>query len=329
VAPVRIDLAGGTVDLWPLYVLFPGASTINVAIGIHAHCWVERLPGTRVRIESRDQGLVVEGASLASLPTATLPLPRVIAEELAPEGGFRMVLRAEAPAGSGLGGSSALAVAIASALGAWTGRARSRWETVELCRNAEARVLGVPTGDQDYHPPLWGGLVALRFGLTGVSREPLAADLAALESRLVLGFSGVSRSSGLNNWDVFRGVVEKRKPLVRGLEAIVAATLELREALVNGDWTRAARAIDADWKARARLAPGIRTTELDRIERAARRAGAMAAKVCGAGGGGCIAFLVEPDRRAAVGAAIESAGGRVLPSGIARSGVRVRREALS
>lgn len=325
-APVRIDLAGGTVDLWPLYVLFPGATTINVAVRIHAHCWVEPLAGSRVRIESLDQGLVAEGRSLAAIAGDALPLPRVLAGELAPEGGFRMVLRAEAPAGSGLGGSSALAVAIASALDAWRGTRRSKWHTVELCRNAEARVLGVPTGDQDYHPPLWGGLVALRFGLAGVRRDVLRVDLNELERRLVLGYSGVSRSSGLNNWDVFRGVVDKRRALIRRLADVVDATRALGEALETSDWKAAADAMDAEWAARARLAPGIRTPELDRIERAARRAGATAAKVCGAGGGGCIAFLTSPDRKRAVESAIDRAGGRVLPSSIVRGGVRVLRE---
>lgn len=324
-APVRIDLAGGTVDLWPLYVLFPGATTINVAVRIFAHCWVEALPGSRVRIESIDQGLVVEGASLAAIRGHALPLPRVLAGELAPDGGFRMVLRAEAPAGSGLGGSSALAVAIATALDAWRGTRRSKWRTVEVCRNAEARVLGVPTGDQDYHPPLWGGLVALRFGLTGVARDRLDVDPGELGRRLVLGYSGVSRNSGLNNWDVFRGVVEQRAPLTRRLGAIVEATRALGDALERGDWGAAARAIDADWAARAKLAPGIRTPELDRIERAARRAGAGAAKVCGAGGGGCIAFLTTPERKGEVASAIERAGGRVLPSDVVVGGVRVRR----
>lgn len=326
-APARIDLAGGTVDLWPLYVLFPGALTINVAVGVRAHCWIESLGGGRVRIESRDQGQVIEGRSLAELPPATLPLPRTLAEQLAPEGGFRMVLAAEAPAGSGLGGSSALAVAIATTLAAWTGRRLSKWQTVELCRNAEARILGVPTGDQDYHPALWGGLVALRFGLDGVRRETLDVDPGELERRLVLGYSGVSRSSGLNNWDVFRGVVERRGALVKRLERIVEAANALRAALLAGDWHAAALAIDAEWAARAQLAAGIRTPELARIERAARRAGAVAAKVCGAGGGGCIAFLVEPGDRDAVASAVVRAGGQVLASTIARQGVQVKRVA--
>ncbi len=325
VAPVRIDLAGGTVDLWPLYVLVPGALTINVAIGIHARAWIEPLAGGRVRIESRDQGQMIEARSLAELPRDRLPLPRTLAEHLLPQGGFRLVLEAQAPAGSGLGGSSALAVAIAATLGAYAGRRFEKWRTLEICRNAEARILGVPTGDQDYHPALWGGLVALRFGLDGVRRETLDVDLGELERRLVLGYSGVSRNSGLNNWDVFRGVVEGRAPLVRRLTRIVEAANELRTALLAGDWPATARAIDAEWTARAKLAPGIRTPELDRLERAARRAGAVAAKVCGAGGGGCIAFLAEPADREAVAGAIERAGGQVLSSRIARHGVQVRR----
>ncbi len=328
IAPVRLDLAGGTVDLWPLYVLVPGALTINVAIGIHARAEIEPLAGGRVRIESRDQAQVIEGGSLAELPRDRLPLPRTLAEHLLPQGGFRMVIEAEAPAGSGLGGSSALAVAIATTLGTYAGRRLEKWRTLELCRNAEARILGVPTGDQDYHPALWGGLVALRFGLDGVRREALDVDLGALEDRLVLGYSGVSRNSGLNNWDVFRGVVERRAPLVKGLTRIAEAANELRTALLAGNWSAVARAIDAEWAARAKLAPGIRTPELDRLERAARRAGAVAAKVCGAGGGGCIAFLAEPADRQAVARAIERAGGQVLASRIARHGVRVRQRPI-
>ncbi len=327
VAPVRIDLAGGTLDLWPLYVLFPGAVTINVAIEIRARCEITALAGRAVRIESRDLGREVRGSSLGAIAGHDLPLPRVLASFLAPEGGFHMRLAAEAPAGSGLGGSSALAVAIARALIEWRRLRFSKVQILEVCRNAEARVLGVPTGDQDYHPALWGGLVALRFDLDGVHREPLPTDPGELEQRLVLGYSGVSRSSGLNNWDVFRGAVAKRAPLVRGLSRIVEASQALHAALVASDWTAAARAMNSEWSARARLAPGIRTPELDRIERAARRAGAQAAKVCGAGGGGCIVFLADPDRRDRVMQAIEDAGGRVLPSAIARRGVQVRSSA--
>lgn len=324
-APVRIDLAGGTVDLWPLYLFFPGAVTVNVAVEIRAHCWVEEARRGTVTIESRDRGLAVSGPSLQGLPGAALPLPRILASRLAPRGGFRMVLDARAPAGSGLGGSSALAVAIARALVARSGVRQDRGHTLEICRNAEARVLGVPTGDQDYHPALWGGLVALHLGLDGVEREPLRIDLDALERRLVLGYSGVSRNSGLNNWDVYRGVVARRPALLRGFERIVEAAVAMRNGLVEENWGRVAAAMDADWRARRRLAPGIRTPELDRIERAARRAGAEAAKVCGAGGGGCIAFLTPPERRAAVEDAIGRAGGEVLPVRIARSGVRCGR----
>lgn len=325
-APVRIDLAGGTVDLWPLYVLFPGALTVNVAIEVRAHCWIRPAPRKSVRFESRDQRLAVAGRSLGSVPGRALRLPRVLAEFLLPTGGYHMTLLAEAPAGSGLGGSSALAIAIARGLAAWGAVGLSKAKTVEVCRNAEARVLGVPTGDQDYHPALWGGLVGLHFGLDGVTRERLAADVKGLERHLLLGYSGVSRNSGLNNWDVYRRVIDRDKGLMAGFERIVAAAQDLRSALLAGNWAAAATAMDADWSARSRLAPGIRTTELDRIERAARRAGAQAAKVCGAGGGGCIAFLIDPAARDRVEAAIRRSGGQVLPSRIARQGVRIRNE---
>lgn len=79
-----------------------------------------------------------------------------------------------------------------------------------------------------------------------------------------------------------------------------------------------------EWDFRRRNLPGISSADIDRVLLAARRAGARAGKVCGAGGGGCVALLIEPESRERVNVAIERAGGKVLPVGIDRHGVRVR-----
>jgi len=114
-APTRIDLAGGTLDIWPLYLFHPGAVTVNVAIDRRAHCRIESgLPG--VRIESKDTLRKAEGKNVAAiLGEGALSLAAYILRALQIDTGVRVVTESKVPAGSGLGGSSALAVAIAAA----------------------------------------------------------------------------------------------------------------------------------------------------------------------------------------------------------------------
>jgi D-glycero-alpha-D-manno-heptose-7-phosphate kinase len=97
--------------------------------------------------------------------------------------------------------------------------------------------------------------------------------------------------------------------------------------LERGDWDAVAHHIEAEWRHRQQLAPGVTTPEIDALFERARRAGALAGKVCGAGGGGCLFCLVDPDRRDAVAAALAAGGARLLPAEIDMRGLDVRRTA--
>ncbi len=98
----------------------------------------------------------------------------------------------------------------------------------------------------------------------------------------------------------------------------------MRAALERGQWEEAGRLMREEWDFRRRNLPTISTPTIDRIIAAARRSGALSGKVCGAGGGGCVALLIHPDARASVNAAVANAGGEILATGIDRQGVRVR-----
>ena len=114
-APTRIDLAGGTLDIWPLYLFHPGSVTVNVAIDRRAWCRVET-GVTGVRIESKDTLAKAEGRDLDEvLAGGSLALVAYILRALGIETGVKVVTQSRVPAGSGLGGSSALAVAVAAA----------------------------------------------------------------------------------------------------------------------------------------------------------------------------------------------------------------------
>jgi D-glycero-alpha-D-manno-heptose-7-phosphate kinase len=237
--------------------------------------------------------------------------------------GLEVRTRAESPVGAGIAGSSALNIALTGALAAWTGRALSDEALLTIAMNVEAQVIRVPTGVQDYRPALYGGVSAVELSVAGVARVALAVDFSALERRLVLAYTGASRNSGINNWDVMTRRINGDTEVITAFDLIRDATVSMREALEHHDWTGVASCMAAEWQARKRLAPGVSTREIDTLLERARFSGAIAGKVCGAGGGGCLVCLVDPDRKVEVAATLTSGGATVLPFTIEQQGLVV------
>ena len=149
----------------------------------------------------------------------------------------------------------------------------------------------------------------------------LACDLSELDRRLVLCYTGKPRQSGINNWEVFKDHIDGGRQVQRNLSQIAGVAREVRAALIGDRWAELGRLVNEEWALRRRNLPTISTPMIDRIIAGARRAGAMAGKVCGAGGGGCVALVIEPEARARVEAVIESVGATLLPMRVARQGV--------
>lgn len=327
-APTRIDLAGGTLDIWPLYLLHPGALTVNLAITRYAHCVLEARRDRRILLISQDSGLREEFSSLAALESRRRPrlsLLVYLVNYFAPTRGLMLTTWSEVPAGSGLGGSSALGVAVCAVLARWLRVRRRPGEWIPLVRDTEARVLGVPTGEQDHYPAVYGGISALHLEPRRTWRESLPVDPIALESRLLLAYTGKPRRSGINNWEVVKKALNGDRSLRRNLAEIAATARAMREALLRQDWPAWARLLAREWQRRRRNAPAISTPFIDCLIGLGRRHGAQAAKVCGAGGGGCVVFVCPPGRRGNVAEALATAGATLLPFRIARHGVRVER----
>jgi len=327
-APTRIDLAGGTLDIWPLYLFHEGAVTVNCAVTRRATCTIETAEaGERVVLVSRDTNRKETFASFAALDKARkykLPLLAHLVRQFSPKGGFTLTTDSEAPAGAGLGGSSAMAVAICAALDKFTGANRSPKDWIHISRDIEAIVIRVPTGTQDHYPPAFGGVSAIHLRSGGEVREELPTNVDELERRLMLCYTGKPRQSGINNWEVFQKHIDGDRKVQRNLETISQIAQAVRPALARQDWKELARLVREEWAARRKNLPTIATPTIDRIIESARKNGAVAGKVCGAGGGGCVALLIEPDSRARVEAAVAAAKGQVLPIQIDRRGVDVR-----
>jgi D-glycero-alpha-D-manno-heptose-7-phosphate kinase len=320
-APTRIDLAGGTVDLWPLYLFLKNPTTVNLAIDLFAEVEIDQDPlgpsdtlsDASVFLKSEDQSIELKlpWSALSATddihPALALhfKLLRYFAAKREAAGRrdhlqshLKFVTRAKSPAGAGLGGSSALNVAMTGALASWAeGQAiepsKVGERLIEVCRDIETTVIQVPAGLQDYYGAMFGGLQSLRWRPGSHEREHLPTPvLQELEARLLLFYSGQSRNSGINNWALFKGLIDNQDGIRAKFQRIADATNRVETALRAGLWEDVSHAIADEWETRRTLASGITTPKMDEAFRRAASVAPVSGKVCGAGGGGCFFIFI-------------------------------------
>jgi D-glycero-alpha-D-manno-heptose-7-phosphate kinase len=327
-APTRVDLAGGTIDIWPLYLFHPGATTVNFAISLEARCRIETRDDDRVILESRDRNLAFEttlGEIENLIQEERLELISKLVHFFKPEMGFHLIAEGLAPAGAGLGGSSALAIACIGALNRLVGDRYPLSKFIVIAANVETTVIRVPAGFQDYYGAFYGGANLIRFDADGIRREALNVDAAELERRIVIVYTGEPRLSGTNNWEIFKTHIDGDPKLFELFDGIRDTARRMHFALAASDWQRVAEIMRDAYPKRKRLAPNVTTPHMERLVETALGSGALAAKVCGAGGGGCIAFLCDEGARESVERALAAEeGAEVLRWNFARDGLVVR-----
>jgi D-glycero-alpha-D-manno-heptose-7-phosphate kinase len=311
-APTRIDLAGGTIDIWPLYLFHDGASTLNAAISLRAHVEIERRREAGVELRSIDAGRTVCAPSSSQLDgSGDLSLLALLARHYRLENAV-LTTRGESPAGAGIAGSSALTIAVCGALARWTGASTDSEDILRVAMNVECQTIKVPTGVQDYRPALYGGIAAIELRVDGIKRTALDVDPAELEQRIVLAYT----------WEITKKHIDGDHHVFDSFERIRDTAVAMRAALERGDWDEVGRQIAAEWQNRKRLAPGVTTPAIDHLIARAKAAGATAAKVCGAGGGGCLFCFGPPAARPAIAAALAGGGARLLEYRIETEGLR-------
>lgn len=347
----RVDLAGGTLDIWPLGLLHPGAVTVNLAVDLPVTCRVAAPPGggsPRYRIELGGRGeaetassetassetAAFEAEHLAELlsdPATSLPAQVLDVLAMPP---VTLTLTSASPRGGGLGASSALAVAMIAACETWLGgEAEGISEASDpvataarrtaLARDVEARLMSLPTGIQDHWPGQLGGALALAHRPGGTDVRRIDVDLEALGESLLVAYTGVSHFSAGQNWQVVRRRLDGEAEVIELFSGIARVAAEAEEALAAGDLPRLGALVGEEWSLRRQLAPGVSVPEVEAILDAATGAGAWGGKVCGAGGGGCIAVLAPNTSRAAVAEAVLATGYELLPLRPAATGLSV------
>lgn len=306
----RVDLGGGTLDIWPLGLLHAEATTVNVAIDLAARVEISERAGG-YRLIQGDRTVSAETAEeLATIPESALL--GVVAVELGlPPADIRV--ESGSPRGGGLGASSAVAVAAIAAAEALTGKPHSTpGETASLCRDLEARLMKLPTGKQDHLAALLGGVLEIRYRPGGESVRQLEVDLERLGDSLLVAYTGETHFSAGNNWQVVKRRLDGDPEVVAAFDGIAEAAAALPAALEAGDLAAVGALMSLEWSHRSRLAPEVSTPVIEKLLVAADAAGAWGGKVCGAGGGGSIAILAPPGRRPEVAHALVGAGAEIL-----------------
>ncbi|MEO8293213.1 MAG: GHMP kinase [Actinomycetota bacterium] len=332
-APLRISFVGGGTD-FPHYFERHGGAVLSATIDQAVRVRITPRADRQVRVRSLDLGHLVE-YHLDEGPRydGVMDLAKAAIERIGVEGGVEVAIRSEAPAGSGLGGSSALVTAVAAALAAFGSHTLTAHELARLAYAIERDDLRIAGGWQDQYAAAFGGCNLLEFSSAGATVTPVRASeqtLERLQQNLLLCYSGaVRRNVGLIDAQIslYR---QGREETILGMKQLHEMAYGMRDALEDGDPDRLGSMLRDAFDAKKRMNPHIAEhTPIEAMLAAAHGAGALGGKICGAGGGGYLMVYATPREQPAVRAELERLGGQLAPFAFRAEGVRAERDGVS
>lgn len=302
---VRVDLVGGTLDIEPIHLILPNVVTLNVATALKAQVKIDQRDDREIKIFSKDYSKEyiynLDDFTEKNLyqndffNEMTFICQLIALFQL--DQGLDIELSSNAPAGSGLGGSSSMGVVFYEAMCELVGRSSDPKSTVKMVKATEGRILnqGMP-GYQDYFPALLGGVLALKAKTGDIEIEQLFSEKLKnfLEEHITLVYSGVSRSSGINNWSVYKSFFDKNEKVIQAMHRIAQLSYETYQAIKNDDFSKILELIHMEGETRKTLAPTIVPREVEEIYNSLKEDfNGLGIKMCGAGGGGCFILVHE------------------------------------
>lgn len=320
-APLRIGLAGGGTDLSPYVEAFGGA-VLNVTIDRYAFATCTPRDDGRIFLEADDLGVAEEFVPRHQ-PDARLRLHQAVVGRMMREFGNgslpSMTLRTtvDAPAGSGLGSSSALVVALVDVLRELLQAPLGVYDVAHLAYEIERKDLALSGGRQDHYAAAFGGLNFIEFLADDrVIVNPLRLSrsvLRELESSIVICFSGQSRESAAIIDEQKSAMSTQSGEAFQAMHQLKADALAMKRALGIGDIDGLAIILDRSWRAKKSTAQSVSNPRIEALLNTALSNGALAGKVSGAGGGGFMFFVVHPENRFRLISALTSAGEQAGP----------------
>ena len=328
-APLRLGLAGGGTDLSPYCDEFGGA-VLNTTIDRFAYAFIAPRDDGKVVFRAKDLNWEEVLEAAAELPQARLLLHRGVYERMVRDhnGGrpiaATITTTVDAPLGSGLGSSSALVVALVDAFRTLFAAPLGQYDVAHLAFEIERLDLELAGGKQDQYAAAFGGTNFIEF-LAGdrVIVNPLRVSDSArneFESSLIICFSERSRDACEIIERQTAGMMDHSIRALAALDRLKADAIEMKNALLAGDVRAMARVLEDSWRAKKMTASGISTDRIDALCDLAFANGALAGKVSGAGGGGFVMFIVDPEDRLALLEALNAAGGVAGPVKFAERG---------
>lgn len=316
--PLRLGLAGGGTDLSPYCDQFGGA-VLNTTIDRYAYAFIAPSPDGSLHFVAPDLGLQESfPPDLAQISGARLALHAGVVNRMAKQFAdgkltpMTVTSYVEAPAGSGLGSSSALVVALVEAFREFYAAPLGPYDVAHIAFEIERIELGLAGGKQDQYAATFGGINFIEFHANDrVIVNPLRVPVAVaneLESSMVTCFTGVSRRSEQIIEEQQRRMTAPTSNALESLHQLKRDALEMKDALLRGQITRMAEILNRSWAAKQRTAEGISTGLIEQLYQVAFAHGAIGGKVSGAGGGGFMMFIVPPDKRIQVIKALTAAG---------------------
>ncbi len=323
-APMRVDFTGGTIDIAPLYLWHYPALTINAAITLYATATITE--SDVYTITSRDQNITASWKTLDEVNWSEYPMLELvcrIVKSFDPKP-LTIEINSEAPAGSGLGGSSALAVAVVAAMAKYAGKELNQQQILNYALSIETQVIKVPAGSQDHSAAVYGGLRSYAADLFGVIQSEMLSSAGFrgnLAESMLLVYTGKPHFSGTNNWELFKKHVDGDKHVVDFFEEIKRNSEAMKAAIAIEDITNVGKVLTQDWQLRKATIPAMSTPAIDALVEQTMGAGALGARVCGSGGGGCCLILADPSKHDAIKKIVTDLEMQILPVGIEESGV--------
>ncbi len=321
-APLRIGLAGGGTDVSPYSDLYGGA-ILNATISLSALASIELTDDQQITVETLDRGERQVFPASEALPiNGSLDLLKGVYNRIqrdfpfAPRG-FRLSTFVEAPAGSGLGTSSTLVVAVLGAFAEWLKLPLGDYDLAHLAYQIEREDLLLAGGKQDQYAATFGGVNFMEFYADDkVIVNPLRIRpeyLHELGHNLVLYFTDSSRESAGIIKEQMKNVQEKNSQSIEAMHQLKEQSRMMKEALLKGRLNELGEILDFGFRQKRRMAHNISNSRIETLYDAAKAAGATGGKISGAGGGGFMIFYCPGNTRYAVSDVLRSFGGEVKP----------------
>jgi D-glycero-alpha-D-manno-heptose-7-phosphate kinase len=321
-APLRIGLAGGGTDVSPYCDLYGGA-ILNATVSLYAYANIEPLQENAIILQAVDRKEEQRFEWNTTLPTdGKLDLLKGVYNRIhrdygIPLSGFRLSTSVDAPAGSGLGTSSTLVVAIIGAFAEMLRLPLGEYDIAHLAYEIERHDLKMAGGRQDQYAATFGGVNFMEFfGEDKVIVNPLRIRqqyLFELENNLLLYYTDTSRESAKIIERQSKNVLDKQEKSIEAMHQLKHQAQMMKEALLKGRLHEIGEILDFGFRQKRQMAEGISNSRMEELYDTAKKAGATGGKISGAGGGGFMIFYCPGNTKYSVMNALEKFGGQCRP----------------